>query len=143
MDRESLKKKRTLRQRRKMKKNCWEILKCIKEDCPVRSEKRLNGIHEGVNAGRACWVVAGTRCKGEISGTFAQKMADCRECQVYVTVIDEEKMMFKSTLSLLATLKETIKEEIKEKAIKTDEDARKIILSKFKAGAGGLREDVM
>jgi len=125
-----------------MKENCWEILRCRKNDCPARSEKRLNGIHDGLNAGRACWVVAGTRCKGKISGTFAEKISDCKECQVYQTVMKEEGMMFKSTLSLLAELQETIKEEIKVKALKTDEDAREII-SKFKAGASGLREDVI
>jgi len=125
-----------------MKENCWEILKCGKKDCPVRSEKRLNGIHDGINAGRTCWVVAGTRCRGKISGTFAEKITDCKECRVYQTIVKEEGMMFKSTLSLLAALQETIKEEIKAKALKTDEDARTII-SKFKAGSSGLREDVI
>jgi hypothetical protein len=127
----------------KMKKNCWEILGCEKKECPVISEERLNGIHDGLNAGRACWVVAGTRCRGKIAGTFAAKIGDCRECQVYQTVAEEEGMMFKSTLSLLAALKETIQEEIKAKAVKIDEDARKMIISKFKAGASGTREDVI
>jgi len=126
-----------------MKKNCWEILGCDNKECPVKSEERLNGVHDGLNAGRACWVVAGTRCKGKISGTFAAKIADCGVCQVYQAVVEEEGMMFKSTLSLLAALQKTIHEEIKAKAVKIDEDARKMIISKFKAGASGTWEDVI
>lgn len=125
-----------------MKKNCWEILRCEKKECPVMSEKHLNGIHDGLNAGRACWVVAGTRCKGKISGAFAEKISDCKECKVYQTVVKEEGIMFKSTLSLLAALQEIIKEEAEEQASQTDEDASKII-SKFRAGASGTRDDVM
>jgi len=111
-----------------MKKNCWEQLSCNKRGCPVRSEGRLNGVHDGLNAGRACWVVAGTRCKGKISGTFAAKITDCKECHFYQTVAKEEGMMFRNTLSLLATLQETIKGEVKAKALKIDEYARKIII---------------
>jgi len=125
-----------------MKKNCWEILGCDKKECAARSERRLNGIHDGLNAGRSCWVVAGTRCRGEISGTFAHKIADCKECKVYQLVMKEEGMMFKSTMVLLLALKETIKKPVKEIALKTDEDARKM-LSKFRAGACGLREDII
>ena len=62
----------------KKKINCWEYKKCGREAggahvhdlgvCPVTEEKRLDGAHEGVNAGRACWVVAGSLCKGEVQG---------------------------------------------------------------------------
>jgi len=125
-----------------MKKNCWEILGCDKKECPARAEERLNGVHDGVNAGRACWVVAGTRCKGTIAGAFAQKIGDCKDCKVYQLVIKEEGMMFKSTMVLLLALKETVEEPVKETAQKTDEDARKL-LTKFKAGTCGMREDVI
>ncbi len=119
------------------------MLGCDKKECPVMSETRLDGIHDGLNAGRACWVVAGTRCRGEISGTFAAKIDDCKECQVYHTVAAEEGMMFKSTLALLAALQETIKEEIKAKALKMDEDACNKLTVKFRAGASGIREDLV
>ncbi len=124
-----------------MKRNCWEMLSCDKPECPVRSENRLNGVHGGLNAGRACWVVAGTRCRDKISGTFAQKITDCKECQVYQTIVSEEGMMFKSTLFLLASLQEKIVDDVRMKASKMDDDVRKI-LAKFRAGASGTFEDL-
>ena len=56
-----------------MKKvNCWEFKRCErtpggkKEEelgvCPVTMEKRLDDVHGGLNAGRACWVVAEAHC---------------------------------------------------------------------------------
>ncbi len=67
-----------------MKKlNCWEFTKCGREPggirehelgtCPVPGEKRLDDVHGGVNAGRACWVGAGTLCDGKVQGSFAKK----------------------------------------------------------------------
>ena len=87
------------------KLNCWEFLKCTKEDCPAKSEKRLNSVHGGINAGRTCWVVAGTRCKGEIQGEFAQKQENCNNCEFYKAVRSEEGMVFMNTLVLLDKLK--------------------------------------
>ncbi len=81
--------------------NCWEFKKCGREAgggtaedfsiCPASIETRLDGVHGGKNAGRACWVVAGTMCKGEPSGTFAQKCKDCGSCDFYSMVKEEEE----------------------------------------------------
>ncbi len=49
---------------------CWERLGCTKDDCPSYGRSR-------------CWAVAGTFCHGEVQGTFAQKIGDCRKCAVY------------------------------------------------------------
>ena len=48
-------------------KNCWEHKKCGREPggseteslgvCPAAVESRLDGVHGGRNAGRACWIV--------------------------------------------------------------------------------------
>lgn len=83
-----------------MKKNCWELKGCGREQqgknakelgvCPAAAEVRLDGVHSGKNAGRACWVVAGTMCRGQVQGTFAQKYADCGKCDFYITVREEE-----------------------------------------------------
>ena len=83
-----------------MKQNCWDFKKCGREVggvkvrelgiCPAATEKRLNGIHEGRNAGRCCWVVAGTLCDGEIQGIFADKKGTCIECDFYKKVRSEE-----------------------------------------------------
>ena len=62
--------------------NCWEYKNCgygpgiAKSNgmiCPTVLEGRLNGVHNGTQAGRACWVVAGTYCNGDVQGKFAPK----------------------------------------------------------------------
>ena len=75
-----------------MKLNCWEFKKCGREPggvhvrelgvCPAATEGRLDAVHGGRKAGRACWVVAGTLCKGETQGTFAVKFGACEACRV-------------------------------------------------------------
>jgi hypothetical protein len=93
-----------------MKENCWEFKKCGREPegekaaelgvCPAATEGRLDGVHEGKNAGRACWVVAGTLCKGEVQGIFAKKFDACEKCEFYVQVRENEfpKFVFSSVL---------------------------------------------
>ncbi|RJQ49460.1 MAG: HAMP domain-containing protein [Nitrospiraceae bacterium] len=49
---------------------CWERLNCEKKDCPSFGRTR-------------CWAIAGTFCRGEVQGVFAQKIGDCRNCVVY------------------------------------------------------------
>ena len=43
--------------------------------CPVTEHRKLHGIHGGVNAGRACWIVAGTMCGGKAVGTLRRRWA--------------------------------------------------------------------
>lgn len=83
-----------------MKQNCWEVKKCGREPggnkveelgiCPAVSETRLDGIHSGKNGGRACWVITGTYCKGDIQGAFIKKFAGCVNCDFYNQVQSEE-----------------------------------------------------
>ena len=96
--------------------NCWEFEKCgrepggLKQDsgiCPAATEKRLDGVHEGKNAGRACWVVAGTVCGGQVQGTFAKKYKNCEACKFYQTVLNQEGARFKLNVNLLQKLRET------------------------------------
>lgn len=82
------------------KQNCWEFMKCGREMngikstdmgvCPVCFEKQLDGVHGGKNAGRACWVVAGTMCAGKVHGSFAEKTGDCLRCDFFKSVQKEE-----------------------------------------------------
>lgn len=98
-----------------MKKNCWEFKKCGRElggahvkelgICPATTEKRLDGIHDGKNAGRSCWVVAGTFCNGEVQGTFATKYKSCEMCDFYRLVREEEYPKFLLSAILLGKLK--------------------------------------
>lgn len=97
------------------KQNCWEFKKCGREPggaevlhlgiCPATTDTRLNGIHGGKNAGRACWVIAGTLCGGKLQGTFAMKEANCIHCDFYKNVLHEEKTNFRISGELLDTLK--------------------------------------
>ena len=84
--------------------NCWESLKCAKETCPAHSEKRLDGVHGGTNAGRACWAVAGTRCGGKVQGNYAQKLGNCMRCDFYQQVVKEEGATLVNGLRLLEIL---------------------------------------
>ncbi len=78
---------------RKTKLNCWEVMKCHRQPggiyekvlgtCPAAQDERLDRVHDGTNAGRACRVMAGTLCKGEVQGTFAQKFKNCEECDFF------------------------------------------------------------
>ncbi len=93
------------------KQNCWEFKKCGREPgglhvhnlgiCPATVEKKLDGIHDGVNAGRACWVIAGTLCKGEVQGTFAQKYNNCEACDFYRETKSQEFPKFMLSAILL------------------------------------------
>lgn len=99
---------------KKLKQNCWEFKKCGRERggshekelgrCPATLEARLDGNHDGTNGGRACWIIAGTLCKGEIQGTFAQKFGNCTTCDFYKLVKSEEFPSFKLSSELLAKL---------------------------------------
>ncbi len=83
-----------------MKINCWEFKKCGREaggqhiddlgPCPVAGYTALNGMHGGKNAGRACWVVAGSLCGGKKQGNEEQKRAACWECTFLKLVKKEE-----------------------------------------------------
>ena len=94
-----------------MKLNCWEFKKCGRELggekvldsglCPAVIEISLDGVHDGEFGGRACWVLAGTTCKGEFQGTFAQKYTECKKCDFYEYVMKQEADDFLSAASLL------------------------------------------
>ena len=98
------------------KTNCWEFKNCGRElgrtqtdelgVCPVSTEKRLNGIHDGINAGRACWVVAGSMCGGKRQGTFAKKFDNCEKCDFYFTVKQEEGLNLELSIVLINRLRQ-------------------------------------
>ncbi len=83
-----------------LKRNCWDFMECGRESggnkvsktgvCPAATEQRLDGMNGGTNGGRACWVVAKTRCNGEVQGTLSSKTATCGGCNFYNFVQKEE-----------------------------------------------------
>ena len=99
-----------------MKKlNCWEHKKCGREpggikvhelgECPSTTDPGLDGVHEGKNAGRACWAIAGTMCGGKEQGTFAQKYGNCVICDFFKMVKEQEGADFTLSSDLLEKLK--------------------------------------
>jgi hypothetical protein len=56
----------------------------------VTTHAPLAGVHGGSNAGRACWVVAGSLCGGRIQGAYAQKLNNCWRCDFMNAVKREE-----------------------------------------------------
>lgn len=95
-------------------KNCWEFKNCGRQPggkkaselgvCPAAVEKRVNEANRGTNGGRACWVVAGTLCGGNVQGTFASKMLNCSLCEFYKMVREEEGADFITTTELIKRL---------------------------------------
>jgi hypothetical protein len=97
-----------------MRLNCWEVKQCGREIggqrgdlgvCPAATETRLHGTNNGVNAGRACWVVAGTLCGDRVNGTFARKYETCEQCDFFKLVKQEEGSEHVRSLYLLCRLK--------------------------------------
>ena len=93
------------------KLNCWEFKRCGRQPdgvnvstmglCPAAMEENLGEVHDGTNAGRACWVVSGTLCGGEVQGTFAKKFRNCKVCDFYLLVKEEEYPNFHYSAPLL------------------------------------------
>lgn len=94
-----------------MKKNCWEITKCgrepggekVKEQgvCIASTKEGANGVHEGENAGRCCWAIAGTSCNGNTSDTYAGHLKDCLMCEFYRQVQHEEGSSFIDMIDMI------------------------------------------
>lgn len=82
------------------KQNCWEFMECGREPggkntrkhsiCPAAADTTFNNFNQGINAGRLCWLVAGTFCGGKVQGTFAEKHVSCKQCNFYQRVHAEE-----------------------------------------------------
>ncbi len=78
--------------------NCWEVKQCGRGPndnsqpvCPAASPGKFDGINKGTYAGRFCWAVAGTFCKGyESQGAFAEKFRNCLACNFLQQVDIEE-----------------------------------------------------
>ena len=59
---------------------CWDIRDCSaknREACPAWE----------FNLGHLCWFVNGTICRGEIQGSWPNKMKVCRTCEVFAQAV--------------------------------------------------------
>jgi len=97
------------------KKNCWEVKNCGREVggkntdelgvCLASTEKKVDGLHDGINGGRVCWALAGTLCTGKIQGDYAEKIEECTNCEFYKQVRQEEGMDFLFVMKIFEKLK--------------------------------------
>ncbi len=100
-----------------MKVNCWEFMKCGREPtgsrageigvCPVAVESKCQGVNDGLNGGRVCWIVGGTLCGGEIQGSFAHKVQSCLQCEFFELVRREQGSEFEGGATVLPSLCDT------------------------------------
>lgn len=87
-----------------MKKNCWEFKECGRGPqgyrtgkqgvCPAATQKKLNGVHDGINGGRSCWMVPGTACEETLQGKTDEVFTTCTDCDFYQLVKKEEQPSF-------------------------------------------------
>jgi hypothetical protein len=61
---------------------CWEYMACGREEGGA-NVKELGVCPAYPVFGRVCAKIAGTFCKGEIQGYYAQKLKDCKVCDFY------------------------------------------------------------
>lgn len=102
-----------------MKKNCWEFKGCGngpgrdgrkgKHACPVPEMSVYDGINNGTNAGRVCWIVADSACDGDIQVTFKHKLKACVDCDFYKAVREQEGKDLALPLKVLKDLLSGIK----------------------------------
>ncbi|MBI5641168.1 MAG: hypothetical protein HZA17_12150 [Nitrospirae bacterium] len=94
-----------------MKNNCWESKKCGRElggerafekgVCPASIDVRFDGIHNGKNGGRTCWIISGTLCNDKGQGEFVEKFKECARCDFYYEVREKEGHNLVPTMFLL------------------------------------------
>lgn len=87
-----------------MKVNCWDYMGCGRElsgpkvkelgVCPVVRYTAFHKVNGGYNGGRYCWAVVGTFPKGEIQCPLAEELKDCRKCDFFQLVKQEQGDQF-------------------------------------------------
>ncbi|MGD2028981.1 MAG: ATP-binding protein [Desulfobacterales bacterium] len=66
-----------------LKKNCWDIMNCNKQECPAYGNLHLR-----------CWYIAGTLCPTCVEGEYAKKISSCQNCLVYRKCSGDEIQSF-------------------------------------------------
>ncbi|MDY6989744.1 MAG: ATP-binding protein [Thermodesulfobacteriota bacterium] len=81
---------------------CWEVGKCDKTNCPAYGDPET-----------LCWYQNGTLCHGQPSGSFPEKLEECRNCKVYRSHVGDEMVQladsFKHMLHILKASKEELR----------------------------------
>ena len=105
---------------------CWEIEKCTKTDCPAYG-----------NTETMCWYVDGTLCFGQPSGSFPEKLDECRECKVYKTHVGDEMVQLADSFKHMVS-----KLDISEKEIKKLEKRTQLIQASKMSTLGEMASGV-
>jgi len=93
---------------------CWEAKDCNEEQCP--SYKFTDNLR--------CWEVSGTLCKKEVQGKFAQKIKNCRECDVYKAARPDPLFELGESFNEMLSILEDKQKELEETAAKAEEASR-------------------
>ncbi|MCK4787883.1 MAG: PAS domain S-box protein, partial [Desulfobacteraceae bacterium] len=100
---------------------CWEIEKCTKTDCPAYG-----------NTDSMCWYADGTLCKAQPSGSFPEKLDECRKCPVYKAHVGDEMVQlgdsFKHMLYKLECSKKDLKRSEEKYRLLFDTDPNPIFI---------------
>ncbi|MEO5330026.1 MAG: STAS domain-containing protein [Magnetococcus sp. THC-1_WYH] len=134
------------------KLNCWEVKKCGRQPggekvaefgiCPASTTK-VGHVNDGEYAGRICWAVTGTFCGGKQQGSWQDKHENCRQCDFFLHVKNEEMGHFKllppdSSASVTITSNKNKKTEI---GLRLVENFDHNILSAFEKAFNALSQN--
>jgi hypothetical protein len=61
--------------------------------CPVATKVVANGLNEGTNGGRICWVIAENGCKGKVKCSDRHRKYSCFQCEFRYKVIADEGLL--------------------------------------------------
>ena len=86
--------------------NCWEVKNCGREPngrnvpqdgiCPVSVALTVDGIHNGTNGGRCCWVLLRPDSKyDDIVLSCLEKAQECSKCDFYKSVSETTVLLVK------------------------------------------------
>jgi PAS domain S-box-containing protein len=100
---------------------CWEVEKCDKKSCPAHG-----------NPETLCWYQDGTFCQGQASGSFPEKLEECRKCKVYRSHVGDEMVQladsFKHMLDKLKASEEELRQSEEKYRLLFDSDPNPIFI---------------
>ena len=84
--------------------NCWEFMQCGREPggantyergvCQVTTCEKLDGVHNGKNGGRCCWIFFSIfSCGAGNPKNLKEHIATCRQCAFYILLHESEELL--------------------------------------------------
>ncbi|XCN75156.1 MAG: two-CW domain-containing protein [Candidatus Electrothrix aestuarii] len=81
--------------------NCWEFKQCGREpggsniekygSCSVPVSVEHNGINNGKNGGRSCWILREAACEKIMRACRVDEIKECRQCRFHIHVKKSER----------------------------------------------------